>query len=130
MAFKNFKVETDADGITLVTWDIPGRSMNVLDTTTTEELGAIVQQTTSDAAIKGVVLTSAKEAFCAGADLTMLEGMNRTYAKILKQKGEEGPPTRCCSSRAASSSQTFRAIETSRQAVGRRDQRPRARRRL
>ena len=31
MAFKNFKVETDADGIALVTWDIPGRSMNVLD---------------------------------------------------------------------------------------------------
>ena len=30
MAFKNFKLETDADGIALVTWDIPGRSMNVL----------------------------------------------------------------------------------------------------
>jgi 3-hydroxyacyl-CoA dehydrogenase / enoyl-CoA hydratase / 3-hydroxybutyryl-CoA epimerase len=28
MAFKNFKLETDADGIALVTWDIPGRSMN------------------------------------------------------------------------------------------------------
>jgi len=25
MAFKNFKVEQDADGIALVTWDIPGR---------------------------------------------------------------------------------------------------------
>jgi len=23
MAYKNFKVETDADGIALVTWDIP-----------------------------------------------------------------------------------------------------------
>ena len=31
MAYKNFKVETDSDGIALVTWDIPGRSMNVLD---------------------------------------------------------------------------------------------------
>ena len=31
MAFKNFRVETDADGIALGTWDIPGRSMNVLD---------------------------------------------------------------------------------------------------
>ena len=29
----NFKVETDADGIALVTWDMPGRSMNVLDNT-------------------------------------------------------------------------------------------------
>jgi hypothetical protein len=38
MAFRNFKVETDADGIALVTWDIPGRSMNVLDETTIAEL--------------------------------------------------------------------------------------------
>ncbi len=42
MAFKNFKVETDADGIALVTWDIPGRSMNVLDETTMSELEEIV----------------------------------------------------------------------------------------
>ena len=62
MAFKNFKVETDADGIALVTWDIPGRSMNVLDETSIDELEAIVKQTTADAAVKGVVITSGKEA--------------------------------------------------------------------
>ena len=80
MAFKNFKVEQDADGIALVTWDIPGRSMNVLDPTSVEELDAIVRQTSEDAAVKGVVITSSKEAFCAGADLSMLEGMTKTYA--------------------------------------------------
>ncbi|WP_407157871.1 3-hydroxyacyl-CoA dehydrogenase NAD-binding domain-containing protein [Bradyrhizobium sp. STM 3557] len=89
MAFKNFKVETDADGIALVTWDIPGRSMNVLDETSAIELETIVKETTADAAVKGVVITSAKEAFCAGADLSMLEGMNHAYADILKSKGEE-----------------------------------------
>src|SRR6185312_15781847 len=88
MAFKNFKVETDADGIVLVTWDIPGRSMNVLDQTSTDELDEIVKQTTADAAVKGVVITSSKEAFCAGADLSMLEGMNHAYAKVLKEQGE------------------------------------------
>src|SRR5246127_577506 len=88
MAFKNFKLETDADGIALVTWDTPGRSMNVLDETSTDELEAIVKQTTADAAVKGVVITSGKEAFCAGADLSMLEGMNHAYAKTLKEKGE------------------------------------------
>src|SRR5579871_261546 len=88
MAFKNFKVETDADGIALITWDIPGRSMNVLDEVSTQEIGEIIKQTTSDAAIKGVVITSSKEAFCAGADLSMLEGMNRGYAKALKEQGE------------------------------------------
>ena len=72
MAFKNFKVETDADGIALVTWDIPGRSMNVLDETSTSELDEIIKQTTADAAVKGVVITSSKDAFCAGADLVAL----------------------------------------------------------
>jgi 3-hydroxyacyl-CoA dehydrogenase/enoyl-CoA hydratase/3-hydroxybutyryl-CoA epimerase len=90
MSFKNFTIETDADGIALVTWDIPGRSMNVLDTSTVEELGAIVDQTTADAAVKGVVVTSGKEAFSAGADLSMLEGMNRAFAEAKKAKGEEG----------------------------------------
>jgi 3-hydroxyacyl-CoA dehydrogenase / enoyl-CoA hydratase / 3-hydroxybutyryl-CoA epimerase len=88
MAFKNFTVETDADGIALVTWNIPGRSMNVLDQTSTEELDAIVKQTTADAAVKGVVITSSKDAFCAGADLSMLEGMNHAYAKALKEQSE------------------------------------------
>ena len=27
--YKNFTVATDADGIALVTWDMPGKSMNV-----------------------------------------------------------------------------------------------------
>ena len=49
MAFKNFKLETDSDGIVLVTWDTPGRSMNVLDETSVTELEEIVKQTTADA---------------------------------------------------------------------------------
>src|SRR6185503_281831 len=53
------------------------------------ELEEILKQTTADAAVKGVVITSAKEAFCAGADLSMLEGMNKEYAKVFKEKGEE-----------------------------------------
>lgn len=89
MTYKNFRVETDADGIALVTWDIPGRSMNVLDPLTIEELGAIVEATTADAAVKGVVITSAKDAFGAGADLSMLEDMNKTFFETLKTKGNE-----------------------------------------
>src|SRR5436305_12639991 len=89
MAYKNFKLETDADGIALVTWDIPGRSMNVLDTQTIEELGAIVDQTAADAAVKGVVITSGKDAFSAGADLSMLEGMNKAFDEAQKANGAE-----------------------------------------
>jgi len=112
MAFKNFKTETDADGIVLVTWDTPGRSMNVLDETSVAELEAIVKQTSEDAAVKGVVITSGKEALCAGADLSMLEGMNRTYAELLKDKGEVAA-NQVLFDQSRRFSQVFRSIETS-----------------
>jgi 3-hydroxyacyl-CoA dehydrogenase / enoyl-CoA hydratase / 3-hydroxybutyryl-CoA epimerase len=112
MAYKNFTIETDADGIALVTWDIPGRSMNVLDTATIEELSAIVDQTTADAAVKGVVVTSGKEAFSAGADLSMLEGMNRTFAEARQAKGEEAAQ-QLLFDESRKLSLTLRKIETS-----------------
>src|SRR5213083_955065 len=111
MAYKNFKVETDSDGIALVTWDIPGRSMNVLDETSTSELEEILKQTTADAAVKGVVVTSSKEAFCAGADLSMLEGMSHTYAQLLKEKGEVAA-NQVLFDQSRRFSLVFRAIET------------------
>src|SRR3954447_25404509 len=112
MAFKNFKLETDADGIVLVTWDTPGRSMNVLDETSVSELEEIVKQTSADAAVKGVVITSGKEALCAGADLSMLEGMNRQYAAELKTKGEVAA-NQMLFDQGRRFSQVFRNIETS-----------------
>src|SRR4051794_32463126 len=112
MAFKNFKIETDADGIALVTWDIPGRSMNVLDETSVNELEEIVQQTSAAAAVKGVVITSAKEALSAGADLSMLEGMSRSYAELLNGKGEVAA-NQALFDQSRRFSQVFRSIETS-----------------
>ncbi len=111
MAFKNFKLETDADGIALVTWDIPGRSMNVLDETSINELEEIVKQTSADAAVKGVVITSSKEAFCAGADLSMLEAMSHSYAGMLKDKGEVAA-NQMLFDQSRRFSLVFRAIET------------------
>jgi 3-hydroxyacyl-CoA dehydrogenase/enoyl-CoA hydratase/3-hydroxybutyryl-CoA epimerase len=84
----NFKFETDADGIALVTWDTPGRSMNLIDLKTIEELAAIVQRVAADGAVKGAVVTSGKDTFCAGADLTMLEIFNREFADVAKTQGE------------------------------------------
>jgi len=89
MSFTNFKIETDGDGIALVTWDSPGRSMNVIDAKVMDELLAIIEQTTADTAVKGVVITSGKDAFCAGADLTMLEGLSRAFAELAASQGEE-----------------------------------------
>jgi 3-hydroxyacyl-CoA dehydrogenase / enoyl-CoA hydratase / 3-hydroxybutyryl-CoA epimerase len=89
MSYKNFNIDRDADGIAVVTWDIPGKSMNVIDQSVSQELGAIVEAMAADAAVKGVVITSGKEAFSGGADLSMLEGIFATYRKM-KGKDPEG----------------------------------------
>jgi 3-hydroxyacyl-CoA dehydrogenase/enoyl-CoA hydratase/3-hydroxybutyryl-CoA epimerase len=89
MPYVNFKIATDADGVALVTWDCPGRSMNVIDLKVIEELGAIVEQVAADAAIRGAVITSGKETFCAGADLAMLETSGRQFADMVTARGEE-----------------------------------------
>src|SRR4051812_1906120 len=89
MTTVNFKLDIDSEGIALITWDMPGRSMNVIDLKTIEELSAIAEQVATDSAIKGAVITSGKETFCAGADLTMLEMLGRTFADMSKARGEE-----------------------------------------
>jgi 3-hydroxyacyl-CoA dehydrogenase/enoyl-CoA hydratase/3-hydroxybutyryl-CoA epimerase len=89
MSHVNFKLETDADGIVLLTWSMPDRSMNVINLTVIEELSAIVEQTAGDAAVKGVVVTSGKDSFCAGADLTLLDRVVKVFGEMAKARGEE-----------------------------------------
>ena len=61
MTYVNFKLDTDANGIALITWDAPGRSMNVIDLNVIEELSDIVDTVAGDRAIRGAVITSGKE---------------------------------------------------------------------
>ena len=75
MSYTNFKVETDNDGIAVVTWDMPDKSMNVIDLSVMEEWEKIIDTMTTDETIKGVVLASGKKTFGAGADLSMLQNM-------------------------------------------------------
>ncbi len=72
--YENFSFDVDSDGIALVTWDMPGRSMNVLSQISMADLTSIIEKIASDDAIKGAVITSGKGAFCAGADLSMMGG--------------------------------------------------------
>ena len=67
---ENFKIDVDADGIALVTFDVAGRSMNTLTGQVMAEIPQVVERIKTDEAIKGAVLTSGKPSgFCAGADL-------------------------------------------------------------
>ncbi|WP_294642415.1 FAD-dependent oxidoreductase [uncultured Aureimonas sp.] len=76
MDLRNFTVETDADGLALVTWDMPDRSMNVFTEEVLREIETLVDTFAADAAVKGVVLASGKNGtFTGGADLNMLGAM-------------------------------------------------------
>jgi 3-hydroxyacyl-CoA dehydrogenase/enoyl-CoA hydratase/3-hydroxybutyryl-CoA epimerase len=108
----NFKLDTDADGIALITWDMAERSMNVINTSVIEELGALVDKIAADTAIKGVIITSGKDAFCAGADLTMLEGMGAVFANLVGTKGEEAAAA-FIFEESRKLSQLYRRLETS-----------------
>jgi 3-hydroxyacyl-CoA dehydrogenase/enoyl-CoA hydratase/3-hydroxybutyryl-CoA epimerase len=107
----NFKFDVDADGIALVTWDMPGRSMNLIDMGLIDELGAIVETVATDANIKGAVVTSGKDTFCGGADLTMLERFATIFADMVRSDGEEAA-AQMVFTESRKLSQLYRRLET------------------
>jgi 3-hydroxyacyl-CoA dehydrogenase/enoyl-CoA hydratase/3-hydroxybutyryl-CoA epimerase len=68
----NISTELDSDGILLARIDMPGRTMNVFSKAMMDSLEALLAHVAGNAAVKGVVLTSGKGAFLAGADLDMI----------------------------------------------------------
>ncbi|MBV1700700.1 MAG: enoyl-CoA hydratase/isomerase family protein [Hyphomicrobiales bacterium] len=111
MTLRNFRFELDADGICLLVWDMPGRSMNVLNEEVIGELEAVVDAVAKDAAVKGCVVTSGKESFSAGADLTVLETLGRTLETMTKTEGRE-KAMETFFERSRHSSLVYRKLET------------------
>ena len=70
--FKTFHYSVDADGVALITMDIPGASANVISNECRDELDAAIVQIAGDSAIKGAIITSAKNDFMAGGDLKFM----------------------------------------------------------
>jgi len=108
----NFTFDVDADGIALLTWDMAGRSMNVINVEVIEELAALVEKVVADAAIRGAVVTSAKATFCAGADLTLLDRLMDVFGTMAKTQGEEAAASMLFDE-SRKLSQVFRRLETS-----------------
>ena len=75
----NFAIDVDGDGIATVTWDMAGRSMNVIDLSVMDELEALIDWASAEDGPRGLIITSGKQTFCAGADLTMLESLLKGY---------------------------------------------------
>ncbi|MBB3232877.1 fatty acid oxidation complex subunit alpha FadB [Halomonas stenophila] len=63
------------DDIAILTFDLEGESVNKLSTAVVQELEQAVAALGAEAGLQGLILTSAKEAFIVGADITEFHGM-------------------------------------------------------
>ena len=76
----------DSDGIATITWDMPGRTMNVLNEASMTAYAEALDKALKDESVKGIILTSGKADFIAGADLDMLLNVDTSDAtKLMEQ---------------------------------------------
>ncbi|MCX7644615.1 MAG: 3-hydroxyacyl-CoA dehydrogenase NAD-binding domain-containing protein [Rhodobacteraceae bacterium] len=71
----DFHYATDADGIATITWEVPGKSMNVMSLEGFAELEACIDRALADPAVRGVIITSGKKDFAGGMDLNIIARM-------------------------------------------------------
>lgn len=69
---KHITLSVDAEGIALVTLNNADESVNLVSPEWIAEFVALTEQLAADAAVRGILLTSGKPGFMAGADLKML----------------------------------------------------------
>lgn len=74
----DFQYSIDADGVATITWDVQGKSMNVMSMEGFAELNSLFDKALADPAVKGVILTSGKADFAGGMDLNILASMKQS----------------------------------------------------
>ena len=79
----DFTYELHDDGVGVITWDVPGKSMNVLNRDHFGNFDALVDAALADDAVKGIVFTSGKDTFAGGMDLNVLA--------TIKNEGGDSP---------------------------------------
>ncbi|MFT3690146.1 3-hydroxyacyl-CoA dehydrogenase NAD-binding domain-containing protein [Paenirhodobacter sp.] len=79
----DFTYELGADGVALITWDVPGKSMNVMSLEGFATLDGFIDKALADPAVKGVVITSGKKDFAGGMDLNVIAKMREGGAQAV-----------------------------------------------
>ena len=79
----DFTMQKDADGVAIITWDVPGKSMNVLSLDGAAVLNGLIDDALADPAVKGIVITSGKKDFAGGMDLNVIAGMQQGGAQTV-----------------------------------------------
>ncbi len=75
---RHIRIDMGSDGVATLTMDNADEPVNLVSESWLTEMEEAIARLSSDAAVKGVILTSGKKAFMAGADLKFLvEGYER-----------------------------------------------------
>ena len=81
------------EGVAVLTWDMPGRSQNVFNRESLAAFSEALEAAIADEDVVGLVVTSAKKDYIAGADLDTIEEMCRpgkTAAELAEGAGALG----------------------------------------
>ncbi len=68
----DFTLEKRSTGAAIITWDCPGKSMNVLTRAAFSLFESLLDDCLADEAVQGIVITSGKADFAGGMDLNVL----------------------------------------------------------
>ncbi|WP_374646410.1 3-hydroxyacyl-CoA dehydrogenase NAD-binding domain-containing protein [Tabrizicola sp.] len=79
----DFTMTTDAEGVATISWDVAGKSMNVMSTEAFMALNGLIDRALADASVKGVIITSAKKDFAGGMDLNVIARMRAGGAQAI-----------------------------------------------
>ncbi|QXT41055.1 3-hydroxyacyl-CoA dehydrogenase NAD-binding domain-containing protein [Gymnodinialimonas ceratoperidinii] len=77
----DFTMQVDDDGVAIITWDVPGKSMNVLSREAFSVCEDLLDEALGNDDVKGIIITSGKSTFAGGMDLNVL-------ASIREESGE------------------------------------------
>ncbi|OOY30004.1 3-hydroxyacyl-CoA dehydrogenase NAD-binding domain-containing protein [Thioclava sp. F36-6] len=79
----DFKYELGSDGVAVITWDVPEKSMNVMSMEGFALLDSFIDKALADDKCKGVVITSGKPDFAGGMDLNVIAQMREGGAQAI-----------------------------------------------
>lgn len=78
---RHISIEVGGDGVALLTLDNADESVNLVSEAWLDEMEQAIARLAADQAVSGVIVTSAKKSFMAGADLKLLVEAYGSYSK-------------------------------------------------
>ncbi|HJK96562.1 MAG TPA: fatty acid oxidation complex subunit alpha FadJ [Polyangiaceae bacterium LLY-WYZ-14_1] len=89
------RIDVRDDGVAVVTMDVPGESTNTLRADFTDQFARAFGELESDSAVRAVVFTSGKkDSFLAGADVSMLDGIETAEQGATLSRGGQDAMSR------------------------------------